>query len=198
MRLPHKRDPHIHFAALAPCNMIFSCLHPSFSIVSYKSTEEQKPIYTSDSFASVINFLLIITTQLFHAFDTTCALYLIRFFRKNKIISCCSDIKKWLTEIKLGLNDSNTEAILLGTDYYRKNVNLKNLIMGDSQIDVISSGAIKNLGIFLDSDLTMIMNTHIIKICQSAHFHLRNIGKICNILDENSCTLSYQDQIWLM
>ena len=35
-------------------------------------------------------------------------------------------------------------------------------------------------------DNEMKMNNHITKVCQSAHFHLRNIGKVRNLLDVNA------------
>ena len=80
-----------------------------------------------------------------------------------------------------------TEVILFGTDNVRKNVNFDNLDVGDANVNVIRSGAVRNLGVYFDSDLSM--RTHITNICQAAHFSLRNIGKIRNILDEESCKI---------
>ena len=46
------------------------------------------------------------------------------------------------------------------------------------------TSSVRNLGVYFDSDLSM--KTHVIKVCQSAHYHLRNIGKVRKLLNTNT------------
>ena len=51
----------------------------------------------------------------------------------------------------------------------------------------ISYGCVRNLGVYLDSNLSM--ETHVIKTIQACHYYLKAIGKIRNILDEDTTKL---------
>lgn len=105
----------------------------------------------------------------------------------SKIQECCMSVKKWMKTNKLKLNDAKTEVILFGTDYNRKTIDIDSLVVGDSTISIEKSGSVRNLGVHFNSDLSM--RTQVTKICQTAHYHLKNIGKIRNILDENNCKM---------
>ena len=94
---------------------------------------------------------------------------------------CCLAIKTWMSTHLLKLNDAKTEVLLLGSQTQLKNVNFPSLIIGESQVPVTKSGSIRNLGVFFDSTLSM--KTHVVKTCQSAHFHLRNIGRLRKLID---------------
>ena len=50
--------------------------------------------------------------------------------------------------------------------------------VGDSQI--LSSGKARDLGVVFDECLSL--DAHISAICRSTHFHLRNIGRIRNLI----------------
>ena len=60
-----------------------------------------------------------------------------------------------------------------------------NLQLKISQKIVIPSTSCKSLGVMLDDHMQM--DAHISHICRTTHFHLRNIGTICNLLT-NSAT----------
>ena len=50
--------------------------------------------------------------------------------------------------------------------------------VGDSQI--LSSSKARDLGVVFNESLSL--NVHISAICRSTHFHLRNIGRIRNLI----------------
>ena len=110
-----------------------------------------------------------------------------------QIQKCCNNIKHWMTTNKLKLNDAKTEVILFGTDYTRKHLDINHLIVGDSNINIATSGSVRNLGVYLDCDLSM--RTQVSKICQSAHYNIRNVGKIRKILDEDNCKIIIQSLV---
>ena len=102
----------------------------------------------------------------------------------ENIEKCCSEIKQWMTSNMLKLNDSKTEVLLLGKDHQRRRIHIDKLKIGDSEIKIETTSSVRNLGFFLDSDISS--KTHVSKICQSSHFHLRNIGKIRKMLDSDT------------
>lgn len=94
-----------------------------------------------------------------------------------KIEQCISDVKVWMTRNKLQLNDDKTELIL-----FRKKRSpplLESISVNNNTIP--RSETVKNLGFFFDEYLTM--QIHVTKLCQSIHYHLRNINRIRGVLD---------------
>jgi hypothetical protein len=89
--------------------------------------------------------------------------------------SCVVEIKKWLCNDKLLMNDGNkTEFIIIGTKQQLAKVNIDNITIAETNVKPISVA--KNLGVWLDSSLSM--STHINKLCSAAFYHLRNIKRI--------------------
>ena len=86
-----------------------------------------------------------------------------------------TDIKNWVVRKKLKLNDDKTECMLFGTENTLKNYEqFQHIMIGTSDIKIVS--ALRNLGVYIDSNLTMkkqISNT--VKVC---NHHLRNIAFI--------------------
>ena len=100
--------------------------------------------------------------------------------------SCLRLVKSWMTSNKLILNDDKTEAIIIGPIFRQNKCKLSSISVGQSLIPF--APVVKNLGIYLDSMLSM--KNHIDHLCKICHFHLRNIGAIRNILTlEASATL---------
>ena len=79
---------------------------------------------------------------------------------------------------KLKLNDEKTEFIIFGSAPGLKKVNTTSISVGDQSI--IASSSIRNIGVFLDSNMKM--DSQIKNICKSAWYHLFNIGKIRNYI----------------
>ena len=97
-----------------------------------------------------------------------------------------------MTSNLLKLNDQKTEVLILGTNQKRKNLDISLIKVGSAQVP-INSKAIRNLGAFFDSDVSM--KTDVTKKYQSAHYHLRSIGKARNLLDTNSTKVLVQSLV---
>ena len=59
--------------------------------------------------------------------------------------ACVRDVRKWMTQDKLKLNDKKTEIMVLGTEVQSKKVNITNLVLGKSAV-APSQNPIRNLG----------------------------------------------------
>ena len=81
---------------------------------------------------------------------------------------CIDCIKDWMLKDKPKLNDDKTEIILIGTRQQLAKTKLSTCSFGDTQMAL--STELRNLGCWFDSQLTM--NSHIIKTCKSAFYHL--------------------------
>ena len=97
---------------------------------------------------------------------------------------CLADVKTWMAEHFLMLNDNKIDVLVFGTSTQRERISNLTLDIGNSRIKIDDKKCVKNLGVFLDSDLSM--RTQITKTCQSMHFNLRNIGKIRKLIDAES------------
>ena len=87
---------------------------------------------------------------------------------------CISSIKQWMLSNKLKLNDDKTEVLCSGSQRTLSSISEKSLRVGGNEI--MFSNCVKNLGVYLDSSLTM--HQHISYICKSAYFQLRKISSI--------------------
>ena len=87
---------------------------------------------------------------------------------------CIQDIRSWMTTNKLKLNGDKTEFILLGRKCHLSKTVINQLSIGGSCVSPSSS--VRNLGVLLDSELSM--QPQISSVCKSAYFHLRNIARI--------------------
>ena len=98
------------------------------------------------------------------------------------------DIKTWMTENQLKLNDDKTDALLFPFSSFLKPSTVPlpgSITLGSHSIPFSDSA--KNLGFILDSKLSMIcMKKHIIKICQTAYFELKRISSIRRFLTEDT------------
>ena len=88
---------------------------------------------------------------------------------------CIEDVREWMQNNFLKLNNSKTEYLIVGT---QSNVNkLRDascIHVGD--ISVSSSSSVRNIGAIFDSSLSMA--DHVGAISRSCYTHIRNIGKI--------------------
>ena len=95
--------------------------------------------------------------------------------------SCIVDIRKWMLQDRLKLNDDKTEFIVIGTRQQLAKVNIDSLQVGESIVTAASK--VINLGCWFDDQLKM--DTHINNICRSAFFHLYNIRRIRKYLSSD-------------
>ena len=94
------------------------------------------------------------------------------------------EIKKWMDAVRLKMNESKTEFMLLGSRQHLKKCttnNLKGLGENTEKSDVI-----RYLGRYLDSTLTF--KQHIKTKCKSAMLNLLQIVNIRKYLDRDTAT----------
>ena len=87
---------------------------------------------------------------------------------------CVDDIRNWITNDKLLLNDDKTEFLMIGTKQQLAKVNVDRILIGDCVIRL--KGVVKNLGTWFES--TRLMNSHVNNTCSNALYYLYNIRKI--------------------
>ncbi|KAK7092145.1 hypothetical protein V1264_009742 [Littorina saxatilis] len=97
--------------------------------------------------------------------------------------SCIADVELWMSTNKLRLNCDKTEAIRFTKSSLSSSLSLPpSITLGSSTIEF--SDSVRDLGIFLDSDLSM--KHHVMKVCQSAYIELKRIGSIRPYLTEDA------------
>ena len=89
---------------------------------------------------------------------------------------CIADVKSWMTQHRLKLNDDKTEALLIHTSRSFSSSTQKptSILVCASSIPFSSSA--QNLGFILSDDMTM--DAHISHMCRSAYIALRQISSI--------------------
>ena len=102
----------------------------------------------------------------------------------KELSACTDDIKTWMTENQLKLNDDKTEALLFPflSSLKPSTVSLPDSITLGSH-NIPFSDSARNHGFILDSKLSM--KKHSIKICQTAYFELKHISSVCRFLTED-------------
>ena len=91
---------------------------------------------------------------------------------------CVLDVKQWMTDNKLKLNDDKTEAIL-----FRKKTVTSASLPQSIQIcnsEISFSDHARNLGFTVSSDMSL--DKHISLVCRSAYFELHRISSIRKFL----------------
>ena len=89
--------------------------------------------------------------------------------------SCITQVKSWMTDHKLKLNDDKTEALLIHTSRSFTTIPKPSSIQVCSSNIAFASSA-RNLGFILSDDLTV--DAHISQTCKSAYAALRQISSI--------------------
>ena len=93
---------------------------------------------------------------------------------------CIKDIRNWLIEGRLLLNDDKTEFLVIGTRHQLNKLNPSVLHVGDHTID--NSVNVRNLGTIFDNSISM--DTHINQVCKTAFYHIHNIRRISKYLSQ--------------
>jgi hypothetical protein len=88
--------------------------------------------------------------------------------------NCISAVKSWFSSSLLTLNDTKTEAILLGTSGQLSKCTSSHIMIGDLRIPFSSS--VRNLGITLDSSLDF--SSHISNVCSKSYMRLRLVSRL--------------------
>ena len=103
----------------------------------------------------------------------------------GKMEDCINDIRKWMANSFLKLNDNKTEVLLIGSKHSLKKLPKVAVQIGNDMI--IPSNTARNIGAMFDSTLSM--KYHVASICKGAWYHLRSIGQVRNCLDVSSAKI---------
>ena len=96
---------------------------------------------------------------------------------------CIQDIRQWMSQDKLLMNDAKTELLLIGTRQQLAKITIGGITVGHSVI--APQSPIRNPGVWLDSDLSI--GDHITKTSSAAFYYLYNIRRIRKYLSKE-CT----------
>ncbi|XP_077988273.1 uncharacterized protein LOC144442775 [Glandiceps talaboti] len=124
----------------------------------------------------------------FHQYADDNELYL-SFTRPNtstaitQIEKCLRDIKNWMTDNKLQLNDGKTEVLVLHSKFDNSPNPISDIQINSTVIMPVTFA--RNLGVTFDS--TLQLRKHIVSTCQSIYFHIRRIGQIRQFLSTETC-----------
>jgi hypothetical protein len=115
----------------------------------------------------------------------------------SSLQDCFLDVREWMLEHMLKLNEEKTEAVLFSSTFLSsRHTYPSSITLGSASITF--SDTVRDLGFYLDSELTM--RNHIKKTCQVAYAEIRRISSIRHFLSEDatktlvsSCILSRLD-----
>ena len=102
----------------------------------------------------------------------------------SKLNSCLADIRRWMITNKLKINDSKTECIVFRSPQLKCDLSGLSANVGESMITQLSKE--RDLGVIFDKFLNF--DDHITTICRNTYVHIRNIGKIRNLLSYDTCS----------
>ena len=89
----------------------------------------------------------------------------------NCIQLCVSEIRKWMNQNMLKLNDDKTELIVFTSKYKEDLYNGLSITIGDTVVDC--SSQVKDLWVIFDRVLSL--RQHVSYTSKTCRFHLRNI-----------------------
>jgi len=95
---------------------------------------------------------------------------------------CIADIRLWMTQNLLKLNDNKTNNIYLASPHCVKSIRTPALHMGASSIT--PNGSVKHLRVILDQCINVY--EHITSVCRAAYYHLKNIHCLKAFLTQES------------
>ena len=92
---------------------------------------------------------------------------------------CIDDIKDWMTDYKLKLNDDQTEVMIISSSRMSTAPSIpESFDIGNGS--VLFSDTVKNLGVTLHCHLSL--KTHVLNLVRTANFELRRISSIRRLL----------------
>ena len=102
----------------------------------------------------------------------------------DTINECISDLRTWMINHKLKINDSKTEFLIIRSQFSKVGTSELTLTFGDTEIS--SSDEARNLCVIFDS--VMNLEPHITQVCRVAYMHLSNVRKIRNMLTDEAAS----------
>ena len=101
----------------------------------------------------------------------------------KKMEKCLEEIRRWMANNKLKLNEKKTEVLVVTTKTTQKHTEHLTVKIGD---DIIKpSSAVRDLGGWLDDSLSL--KEQVSRTARAGYQHLRSISRIRRNLDMSSC-----------
>ena len=99
-----------------------------------------------------------------------------------RIQLCVSEIREWMNQNMLKLNDDKTELIVFTSKYKQDLYNDLSITIGDTVVDC--SSQVKDLGVIFDRVLSL--RQHVSYTSKTCRFHLRNISRIRKYIPQDT------------
>lgn len=100
----------------------------------------------------------------------------------EKLELCIKDVFVWCNSNGLACNQDKTEVVHLSSRFSPNNdISALNI----NGLNIAPKETARNLGFLIDNHL--VMKKHVNNICKNAYLSIRNIGKIRNHLDNDTC-----------
>ncbi len=96
--------------------------------------------------------------------------------------NCLLDVKSWMLEYKLKMNDGKTEFIVIGSRQQLEKIQFDSIRVGEATVTAVDS--VRDLGAYLDSQMSM--ETHIENKCKAAFKQLYNLRRIRKYLSQEA------------
>ena len=110
---------------------------------------------------------------------------------RNILQNCIYEIKEWMSQNYLKLNDSKTDLINIMSPYHKRVFGNVSIVLDGCVIT--PSHAVKNLGVVFDDNLSM--DRQVSSIVKKCSYHLRNIGRIRRYITTAACKTVVQSLV---
>ncbi len=88
--------------------------------------------------------------------------------------NCLADVKAWMLQYELKMNDSKTEFLIIGSRQQLAKIQVNSITVGGTVISAVDS--VRDLGAYLDKQMSM--EAHIDAKCKAAFKQLYNLRRI--------------------
>ena len=154
--------------------LFFSCYTLPLSLLSSNvirsSIIHTQTIHNSRILLLPIAFLISLTRNVSQQCGSQC-------FATMRL--CIDDIKDWMADNKLKLNDDKTEVMIISSSRMSTALSIpESFDIGNRSVPF--SDTVKNLGVTLDCRLSL--KTHVLNLVRTANFELRRISSIRRLL----------------
>ena len=114
-----------------------------------------------------------------HSYADDTQLYIMTMAHSNndcltRIELCVSEIREWINQNMLQLNDDKTELIVFTSKYKQDLYNDLSITISSTVVNC--SSLVRDLGVILDGVLSL--RQHVSYTSKTCRFHLRNISRI--------------------
>jgi len=93
-----------------------------------------------------------------------------------RLTSCVSEVAKWCASRRLQLNEDKTEMISFGSRPNLAKLQRINLSLQVGTSNIQPSSVVRDLGVYMDSELTM--KEHVAKTAAACFYHIRRLRQV--------------------